>query len=184
MPRGARERASAKVLDEYLVVQSQMGDAEAFGRLVRRWNDRLQRHARYFTRDDEAARDVAQESWMAIMRGLRSLHDPARFPPWAFRIVANKARDWVRREEARRRAASRVEVERAGVEPALPSGPIERVRAGLAELEPSQRSILTWFYLEEMSVREIAEALDVPAGTVKSRLFYARSALRARLEEE
>ena len=183
MPRRVSERAAAAVLDEYLVVQSQLGDADAFRHLVRRWHSRLVRHARYFTRDGEAAKDVAQKSWMAIMRGLRSLHDPANFRAWAFRIVANKARDWVRREETRRRATRRVEAEAAHEEAALPSGVIERVRTALAELEPSQRCVLTWFYLEGMSVREIAEALDVPAGTVKSRLFYARGALRARLEE-
>ncbi|NIR42695.1 MAG: sigma-70 family RNA polymerase sigma factor, partial [Gemmatimonadetes bacterium] len=61
---------------------------------------------------------------------------------------------------------------------------MQRVRAGLTELNPRQRLILTWFYLEEMSVREIADALSIPVGTVKSRLFHARNALRARLEEE
>jgi RNA polymerase sigma factor (sigma-70 family) len=182
MPDGLNDRDAAAVLDEYLVIQSQLGDAEAFARLVRRWNGQLLRHAYSFTRSAEAAKDVSQETWMAIVRGLRALHDPARFRAWAFRIVANKARDWVRREQARRRYTDQFET-------AAPAGDtsttdsLERVRAGLAAMEPGHRRVLTWFYVDGMSVEEIARMLDIPAGTVKSRLFYARSALRARVQE-
>ncbi|MEJ2217779.1 MAG: sigma-70 family RNA polymerase sigma factor [Gemmatimonadota bacterium] len=183
MPRDANNPTADDILDEYLVVQSQLGDAAAFSRLVRRWQGRVLRRAHYFTRDHEAAKDVAQESWMAVIRGLRSLRDPARFPAWTLQIVANKSRDWVRREDARRRATHGVEAEPARPDSTSNADLIERVRAGLAELDPGRRSVLRWFYLEGMSVAEIAEALDIPAGTVKSRLFHARDALRARLEE-
>jgi RNA polymerase sigma-70 factor (ECF subfamily) len=176
-------RSADQVLDEYLVVRSQLGDAEAFGRLVRRWHGRLLRQAGLYTGDGEPAKDVVQESWIAIVRGLGSLQDPARFRAWAFRIVANKARDWVRREDARRRAAGRLAAEPTPDLPTSGSVRVERVRAGLAELEPAQRCVLDWFYLEGMSVAEMAEALDVPPGTVKSRLFYARRALAERLKE-
>jgi RNA polymerase sigma-70 factor (ECF subfamily) len=97
--------------------------------------------------------------------------------------VANKARDWVRREEARRRAIRGFEAARSPRDDTSPSSPIGRVRKGIAELEPTHRCILTWYYLEEMSVTEIAEALDLPAGTAKSRLFYARQALITSLKE-
>ena len=177
------ERTPSSVLTEYLVVRSQLGDSSAFAQLVERWHARFVRQAHHFTQDGDAARDVAQESWMAVMRGLKSLQDPARFRAWALRIVANKARDWVRREQSRRRANQRAQVVESDNQATLVSNPVRRVRAGLDELEPSQRLVLVWFYLEEMSVREIAEALSVPVGTVKSRLFHARSALRAHLEE-
>jgi RNA polymerase sigma-70 factor (ECF subfamily) len=189
-------RSASVVLDEYLVVRSQLGDGEAFGGLVRRWHDRLVRHAVHLTGDDEAARDIAQESWVGIVRGLGSLRDPASFRPWALRIVSNKARDWVRRERTRRRAVRAAEAsaartpEEAGSESVAEEiaknaerEAIARVRAGLEELEPDQRLILGWHYLDGMSVREIAAALQVPPGTVKSRLYTLRQALRRRLEE-
>jgi RNA polymerase sigma-70 factor (ECF subfamily) len=183
MSRPTNERAADAVRDEYLVVRSQLGDAEAFGCLVRRWHAKLLRHARLFTRDGQAAEDVVQESWIAIVRGLGSLLDPARFRAWSLRIVANKARDWVRREEARRRAIRGFEAAGPPGDDKSPSSLIDRVRKGIAELEPTHRCILAWFYLDEMTVTEIAEALDVPAGTVKSRLFYARRALITSLKE-
>jgi RNA polymerase sigma-70 factor (ECF subfamily) len=181
----ANELAADTVLDEYLVVQSQLGDASAFGRLVWRWQGRVVRRALYLTSDPEAAKDVAQESRMAVIRGLRSLRDPGRFPAWVLQIVSNKSRDWVRREGARRRATKRVQEELPSADPtpAPGAGLIERVRTGLAELDPARRSVLRWFYLEGWSVAEIADQLGIPAGTVKSRLFHAREALKARLEE-
>jgi RNA polymerase sigma factor (sigma-70 family) len=183
MPDGMNDRDTAAVLDEYLVVQSQLGDAEAFRRLVSRWNGRLLRRAHVYTRSVEAAKDVSQEAWIAIVRGLHSLHDPARFPAWAFRIVANRARDWVRREEARRRYTHRFGADEPTGPDASDPDSFERVRTGLAGMEPAHRRVLDLFYIDGMSVDEIARMLAIPAGTVKSRLFYARNALRARLRE-
>lgn len=183
MARDANDSTADDILDEVLVVQSQLGDAVAFARLVRRWQGRVLRRAQHLTGDREAAKDVAQESWMAVIRGLRSLRDPARFPAWTLQIVANKSRDWVRREGARRRATRSVEDQPKAPASTPDTRLIEQVREGLSELDPARRSVLRWFYLEGMSVAEIAEVLNIPVGTVKSRLFHARDALRARLEE-
>ena len=122
------KRTPSTVLDEYLVVQSQRGDDGAFKALVERWHARLLGHAYRYTRDTEAAQDVAQEGWLAILRGLARLNDPGRFRPWAYRIVANKARDWVRREQSRRRVVEQVE---GNTEESAPqSDAVSRVRAG------------------------------------------------------
>ena len=121
---------------------------------------------------------------MAIVKGLSRLEDPSRFRPWAYRIVANKARDWIRSERARRRAADGApQLDAVVPEFAATADDVARVRYGIARLEPDQRLILSWFYLEDMPLRDIADALSIPVGTVKSRLFHARAALRARLSE-
>jgi RNA polymerase sigma-70 factor (ECF subfamily) len=170
-------------VDEYLVVESQLGNARAFARLVRRWHPRLVRHAHDLTQDVDAAKDVTQDSWMAVVRGLGSLRDPARFKAWILRIVANKSRDWIRREQARRHAMQRAEISDTTSADTSRAEAIQRVRASLGALEPGQRQILAWFYLDGMSLSEIAAALSIPEGTVKSRLFYARQALRACVTE-
>ncbi len=173
-----------EVLDELLVIRCQGGDVRALELLARRWHPRLLRDATYLTGDAEAARDVAQEAWIGIARGVRRLQDPARFRSWAHRIVVHKSRDWIRRERAKRRAAQ--QVADLAQQPAAeqPRDDIARLRAALAELPADQRTVLSWFYLEEMSVREIAAALSIPAGTVKSRLYHARNALRSCLKED
>jgi RNA polymerase sigma-70 factor (ECF subfamily) len=178
---GDIERPPANALDEYLVVECQLGNAEAFRALVRRWHGRLVCHAQTFTKDREAALDAAQESWMGIIRGLARLRDPAMFPSWAMRIAANKARDWVRREQSRRGSidsASATDRQDTSVEVR------ERVRDGLARLDPAHRDILRLHYLEGRPIAVIASELGIPEGTVKSRLSGARDRLRLCLEED
>lgn len=169
----------SRALDEYLVVECQLGNAEAFTALVRRWHRAFVLRAERLIGDREAALEVAQESWIGIIRGLSGLRDPRRFPGWAMRIVANKARDRIRRERSRRGVADAV---RLDVEPAIDRD-LERVRDGLAELEPEQRALLRLHYLEGRPLAEIAAGLGVPEGTVKSRLHHARNQLRLCLEE-
>lgn len=177
------------VLDEWLVLRCQAGDVKALEVLARRWYPRMRIHAGRLTRDPEAAEDVAQEAWIGIARGLGRLRDPARFRSWAFRIVSNKARDWIRGEQARRRSGKALDsagtryagsdrMERDG------SSELARLTKALEGLSIGQRTILKWFYVDERSVREIAEAASIPEGTVKSRLYHAREALRRILEEE
>jgi len=175
-------RPPSSALDELLVIECQLGNVEAFRALVRRWHGPFVLRAQHFTRDREAALDVAQESWIGVARGLRGLRDPGRFPAWAMRIVANKARDWIRRERSRRAVAADTtqEVNHA----AATDGRVERLREGLDGLEAGQRDLLRRHYLEGRSVNEIALELGIPEGTVKSRLSNARHHLRQCLEED
>ena len=95
-------RYSERIQDELLVLRCQEGDGAAFEDLVERWQERLWRHAWRLTGNEDAAWDVLQEAWMGIARGIRRLEDAAAFPAWAYRIVSNKCRDWIRRERRRR----------------------------------------------------------------------------------
>ncbi len=178
------KRDRDRVLDELLVLRCQAGDAKALEILASRWHPQVLRHAARLTGDSEAARDVAQDVWIAIARDLRRLRDPARFRSWAYRIVVHKSRDWIRREQARRRTLRQAAEPAQRLPPEGGSEQVGRVMTALTELPAEQYAILSWFYLEEMSVREIAEAQSIPEGTVKSRLYHARKALRQCLEEE
>jgi RNA polymerase sigma-70 factor (ECF subfamily) len=179
-----KNRTPSDILDEYLVLRGQAGEPEAFRLLVERWQPRLLGHAFRYTRSGDAARDVTQESWMAIVKGLSRLEDATRFRAWAYRIVANKARDWVRSEQARRRAADGASMPESVDARAAADDDVATIRRAIARLEPEQQLILSWFYLEDMPLRDIAQALSIPVGTVKSRMFHARAALRASLTED
>jgi RNA polymerase sigma factor (sigma-70 family) len=170
-----------KVLDAYLVAAARCGDAAAFDALVRRWHNKLLAHAWRLIGDKEAARDAVQDGWTDIAQGLTRLQEEKAFSAWAYRIVSRKcARRIVGMQQTRALGAALAaepvdEVEEAAAD-------VERLRAAIRALPGPQRAAVALFYFEELSVAEIAVALDVPAGTVKTRLMHARQKLRSELE--
>ena len=176
-------RTRERVVDEMLVLAAQAGETEAFERLARRWHPRLLRHAFRLTDDAEGSRDAVQDAWVAIARGLRRLRDPARFGPWALRITGRQCADWIaRRRTARGRMSSLDVASEVPRPPEDRQDDLARVRDALRRLESERRALMAMFYVEGMSVHEVATALGVPSGTVKSRLFHAREHLQAALE--
>jgi RNA polymerase sigma factor (sigma-70 family) len=177
--------SAGRALDEYLVSLSQAGSREALDGLARRWTPRLLRYAaRVLGGSDsaEAARDVVQETWIGAIRGLRGLRDPAQFRAWIYGIATRKCADVIRATTRRRRLdAEAVAGElSAPVEYSTAEQQIDLATA-IRVLPPIHRAAVHLFYLEELSVEEIASVLGVPAGTVKSRLHHARDALKRQL---
>ncbi len=175
--------------DELLVLRSQDGDAGAMDELVDRWQGRLFRHACRLTASPDSARDAVQEAWIAIVRGLRKLDDPARFGPWAYRILSNKCVDWIRRQSRTRKLDQHLVEQQRPEDVMVEQKPeLDEARQTLVEalraLPPAQQGLLALFYQDGFGVSEIAEILEVPVGTVKSRLFNARNALKRALEGE
>lgn len=173
--------------EELLVLRCQDGDTLALAELVDRWQTRFVGHACRMMGQPDAARDAVQEAWLAIVRGLGRLDDPARFAPWAYRIVSNKCVDWVRKQGRRRRVNQELEDQQRREEelalrrrePDVEQGVlIEAFRA----LPIDRRALLSLYYRDGFSVREIADILEIPPGTVKSRLFHARNQLKEALE--
>jgi len=174
-----------RITDELLVLWAQEGAVAALSGLVERWQERLWRHAWRLTGDEQAAWDVLQEAWIVISRGIGRLGDPSAFPAWAYRITSNKARDWIRRRQCMRRAdmvyGQRWRAAENGGNPT--DGPGADLREALANLPGCDRAILSLRYEDDFSIAEIAAILEIPPGTVKSRLHHARQRLRRFLEE-
>lgn len=173
----------SQIADEWLVLRSQDGDARSFEQLVSRWQDRLWRHARRLVRDDAAAWDVVQNAWLSMIKGLRRLDDPGAFAAWAYRIVTFGCIDHLRSDRRRKSVENRASVsERETVRGESEDDDVEALRSALGELSVEQRAILSLHYREEVRVERIAEILGIPVGTVKSRLYRARAALKERIE--
>ncbi|MEE4211600.1 MAG: sigma-70 family RNA polymerase sigma factor [Parvularcula sp.] len=178
-------RHPSRILDEYLVVSAKDGDRDAFAMLVRRWQKKLIAHAWRLTGDREAAQDAVQTGWSEIIRGLARLHDERAFPAWSYRIVSRACAKQVGRKVQRRKIAEALAGESLpeprGADAAVDR---ERLRQAVRALPPEQRAAIALFHFEELSVAEVAVALDVPMGTVKTRLMHARRKLRAAMEGE
>ncbi len=178
---GQKDRA----FEGYLVAAARTGDARALSRLAEFRGPRLVAHAARLLGEREAARDMVQDAWIEIIRGLPSLRDDTAFLPWALRIVSRRVSREIARRQRGRRLAEAVTAETDPVVPETGPGEVDaaRVRAAVATLPAPQAATVALFYLEDLSVAEVATALDVPVGTVKTRLMHARTKLRALLGE-
>lgn len=174
------QRDSQRIYDEFLVSAALTGDAPAWNRLVARWQPRLLRHAWRLLDDGERALDCVQEAWVEIVQGLAGLQDVAAFPAWALQIVTRRCQRRI--PDARR---ERMQTDPDDCEIAAPPPPLDEaldmrtVCRAMQRLPAAQRAALALFYLDGLGVAEIAVALDVPPGTVKTRLMHARQTLRA-----
>ncbi len=180
-------RTPEQIFNELLVLRCQDGESEALGELAELWQERLWRHARRMTADPELANDAMQEAWMAIVRGIGKLGDPALFRPWAYRIVTHKCTDQIRRMSRRRELTEEMTRQPSpdteeNVAAADDPPEIARLRLAMASLPADRRALLALHYLEELGIGEMAAILGIPEGTVKSRLFNARRALKKALE--
>jgi RNA polymerase sigma-70 factor (ECF subfamily) len=178
----ARRDAPEAGTDEALMVQLQVGDEAALSQLMRRYQAPL--YAFLNRRVGDAADDLFQESWIRVVRA-RDRFDPSRrFSTWLFQIANNLCRDRYRRLAARGRATDAFEREQRTVNPGQGQPEIperDRMREHIARLSDKQREVLLLRYYQDMSEAEISDVLDIPRGTVKSRLHAAVKALRERV---
>lgn len=177
-----------KKFSEFLAASARTGDRAALERLIKHWQPRLLSHAYRLSGDKELALDIVQEAWIDICRGLPSLKDVVVFPAWAFRIVTRRTADVIRKKQRNRRnnaaiAAEPAPLGRHEIEMDAEADKLPLAKA-IKSLPTDQRIAIALHYLEEFSIAEIALALEVPVGTVKTRLMHARRKLRAILEGE
>lgn len=161
------------------------GDADAMTGLVRDNTDAVFGHCLRFFRDRPTAEDATQEVFLKVYRRLGTYDDRAAFSTWLFRLTHNTCLDMARAAARVPAPVDPVELpDAAGADPTLAVDDADLLRPALAALPQDERDALAAVALYEMTYAEAGEALDVPAGTVKSRVFRARRALVAALTGE
>jgi RNA polymerase sigma-70 factor (ECF subfamily) len=175
-----------QLYEQTLVIRSQIGDELAFRELLTLYGPHLLGFTRKMMQTSpHLAEDITQEIWLAIYKGLPGLQDAGKFRPWAFRI----ARDRIYREYRRRKIPVEP-LEESQVEELLETGgsdlgvDIEELQRGLDAISPEHREVLMLCFFEELSYEEIASVTGSTLGTVRSRIHYAKRALRVALERK
>jgi len=165
--------------DEWMALRCQSGEAGAFEDLVAVMERPLLYYASKLTGSTEAALDVLQDVWMKAFRGIRGLKDPGSVRPWLYRMAHGIAVDRIRRNSSRERAeeAQRAELQELA-EPSFAAEDSAALHQALNEIGFEHRAVLTLYFLEDFSVAEIAEVVGCSQGTVKSRLHYAKRAMK------
>lgn len=165
--------------DEALVGQVARGDQQALAELLRRWQRPLAHflHRRTGGRDVD---DLYQEVWMRVVRAAERFDAERRFSTWLFHIAVNLCRDWHRRQPAEPVAGEAP----GDVRPSDRSDAGIDVERLLARLPEAQREVVALRYLHDLSEDEVATILDIPRGTVKSRLHHGIARLNALVRGE
>jgi len=171
-------------LERFLVVSARLGNREAMEQLVGLRGPRLLVHAVRLLGDVDEAHDAVQEAWIDIIRGLARLNDIHAFPAWATRIVTRRCARVIRGKQGQRALKTALQADAYDVVEAAGPAAIEaaHVRRAIADLPPDQSATVALFYLEDMGVAEVSVAMDVPIGTIKTRLMHARTKLKQALK--
>jgi RNA polymerase sigma factor (sigma-70 family) len=172
--------------DELLVLRCRRGQRDALEELTRNWEKRLFYYIRRLIDDEQEAWQILQETWVKVLRGIKKLREPRKLPSWLYRIARNTAISHLRTKYTQQ-AVLHEQANLSG----LADDPdnvafenAEQVHYGLGRISLHHREVLTLFFLQDLRLEEIAEVLAIPVGTVKSRLNYAKRALKAVLEKE
>jgi RNA polymerase sigma-70 factor (ECF subfamily) len=170
-----------------LVRRAQHGDESAFSELAYGIGDRLFALASRILRDGDLAEDATQQAIVTIWRELPALRDPARFEAWTYRILVNACNAEARRERRWRPSLHVLDADTRGTDtddPQLTVTARDELERGFRRLPPEQRAVLVLQHYLDLSLPQISGLLGVPIGTVRSRLHYARNAMRAALEAD
>ena len=189
------ENMETVMSDEQIVQRALSGDADAFGEIVQRWERRIFALAFGMLGREEDARDATQETFFAAFRNLRNFRGEAKVSSWLHRIAINQCITRQRRAKVRGETALEDETSSEGAtflaparqSPAQAAESRERtkiVRRAVTALPPELREVIVMKEFEELTFQEIADVLDLPLSTVKSRLYTALRQLRMRLERQ
>lgn len=175
----AAERGELRL--HILVLRCQTGDERAFAQLLDWFGDRTLGYLEKLVGAD--AEDVQQETWLAVYRSIRSLHDPRAFRTWLFRTTRHHAIDFLRRRKREQRLLELVALEpsdegsdQAEAEPAVTVDKAA-LHAAMEGLSPAHREVLLLRFRDGLSYAEIALVVGCPIGTVRTRLHHAKRRL-------
>jgi len=170
--------------DPELILQLQRGDLGALGGLYDRHRNLVYRTALAITGDKEAAADLLHDTFLRLFRFGHRIDPDRPLEPWLYRMTANMSYTWIK-QRGRWRQALRDMADNVSRESQVtPPQQVERneawleVRKALQSISPEKRVVVVLYYLNDLTINEIAEILELPGGTVKSRLHYGRRALK------
>ncbi|MDP1563413.1 MAG: RNA polymerase sigma factor [Pirellulaceae bacterium] len=184
------QRSKRDILIELLVIQTQAGDERAAADLFELWNPSVLSFVNQRILNSQDANDVAQESWLAIMKGLNRLRDAATFPAWSLQIVHHKHTDFIRRQirerenlKGRHQQLQAEQTTSTAAQHQSQMADVGRaVEQEIGQLPLEDRRLLTLFYHQAMSIEEVSKITGRSVAAVKSKLFQLRQKIKTNIE--
>ena len=178
---------SLDLCDAELVTRLKGGDLDALGHLFDRYYAQIFRTAVAITHDDAVAEDITQDCFLRLHRYANRIDTSLPLAPWLYRVTVNLSYTWITRHQKRRVSLETVVDYLMSPPRTTPDHVVEvaglqaEVRQAISALNFNQRVVVVLHYLNGLSLEDIADILQCPVGTVKSRLYYARENLRHKL---
>ena len=173
-----------KLSNAILVLSCQKRDEAAFREIVNRWEPRLYYYLRRLVENENDVWDILQETWLAVFQNIRKLEDPLKFSTWLYQISHNKAVNLLRKENKYTQITDEQMADYCESNTTISAVKehAELVHKVLEKLKLAHREVLTLYFLEGFSIKEMAQIIGVSEGTVKSRLYYAKHKLHEALK--
>jgi RNA polymerase sigma-70 factor (ECF subfamily) len=164
---------------EWIALRCQAGEPDAFEDLIAVMERPLLYYATSLTGNVDSALDVLQEVWIKALRGIRKLKDPGSLRSWLYTITHGVAVDRIRRNASQERAEQiELEIVEEAEEPSFAEDDAAAIHQALSQIGIRHREVLVLHFLEDLSIAEIAAVVGCSEGTVKSRMHYAKSAMK------
>ncbi len=175
-----------KIYYELLVLRFRKNDPGALEELIHQFEKRLFYYLRRLVNQEEDAWDILQETWIKVHKNLNQLHQPEKLPAWLYTIARNNAMTHLRKLASYQNYLNESDNQIPEVESPneFTFEDVAAVHHALAQISLPHREVLTLCFLEDLSIEEIADIIQVPPGTVKSRIYYAKKAIRNILDKE
>lgn len=177
--------AKQRIIDGKLVSDYQAGNLGALNLLVKNWHKAFCEKAFWVVRDVDVAKDIAQDSWKTIIAKINDLQNPESFGSWALRIVYTKSIDWVHSNKKTIKTYEDYKYKQELTTTSESKDHEDLKRAllmAIKKLPEQQQVVISLFYVEDYSLKNISELLGISIGTAKSRLFHAREKLKTILK--
>jgi RNA polymerase sigma-70 factor (ECF subfamily) len=175
---------SGRLLEHVLILRCQIGDKDAYAELIDRYHRPLRYFISHLSDNTEMAEDIFQDTWVSVIRKIHTLRNLDAFPSWLYRIARNMVYQQLRRKKKLSEFKENIIVADETENGVFSPEDAAQIHKCLKELHPEQREVLVLRFLEQMSYLQIADVLDCNLNTVKSRIYYAKIALKRKMEEK
>ena len=175
--------SSDKLIEQVLILRCQIGDKDALAELIERYEAPLRYFISRLSANPETAEDIFQDTWLTVIRRIHSLKKTDAFSTWLYRIARNKVYQRFRRKRKLFELNENIAIPNDTENDVFSTEDATKIHRCLKELMPEYREVLMLRFLEQMSYEQISQVINCRLGTVKSRIYYAKIALKKEMEK-
>jgi len=175
--------SSDKLIEQVLILRCQIGDKDALAGLIERYQAPLRYFISRLSANPETAEDIFQDTWLTVIRRIHTLKKIDAFSTWLYRIARNKVYQQLRRKRKLSELNENITVPNNTENDVFSTEDAAKIHRCLKELLPEYKEVLMLRFLEQMSYEQISQVINCRLGTVKSRIHYAKLALKKELEK-